>query len=206
MAIPGVGVFNCYDGIAGVAFDDALVGHAQQTTNKHLSSVGRKRQAKGLLTTETMEKFQLAEVGFAYPERLRRRRLRRQVHVGPARRQAAPRARPQDQARPAQPRPLLQAAHRQPQLRQPLRQLQQVQKTHALPRPVPQPLRSHHPPLRQRQHGLQQPETQHRGSRPSHARPGPQPPLDPLPEPHPPAHLAEDTRCSRQKHHEEENR
>ena len=69
MSIPGVGVFNVHDGLAAVAFEDALVGHTQHTTNKHLSSAAKKQEARGFLTKEAMERFQLAEVGLRYEER-----------------------------------------------------------------------------------------------------------------------------------------
>jgi hypothetical protein len=62
MVIPGLGVFNCYDGIAAVAFDGGLVGQSSVTTNKNLTSVNRKRLADNFLTSGKMEKFYLQEV------------------------------------------------------------------------------------------------------------------------------------------------
>jgi hypothetical protein len=62
MVIPGLGVFNCYDGIAAVAFDGGLIGQSSVTTNKNLTSVGRKRLADNFLTSGKMEKFYLQEV------------------------------------------------------------------------------------------------------------------------------------------------
>ena len=62
MALPGVGVFNVGDGLAGFAFETALVGQTIETTNKNLSSVDRKKQAESYLTTDTMEKYHLNEV------------------------------------------------------------------------------------------------------------------------------------------------
>lgn len=62
MALPGVGVLNIYDGIAAVAFDEPLIGHANHTSNKNWSTNNRKKHADGYLTNTKMEKFALAEV------------------------------------------------------------------------------------------------------------------------------------------------
>ena len=64
MVLPGVGCFNVYDGIAAVAFEDALIGQAVQATNKNLKPLDRKNQAENFLNSDAMEKFQLSEQGY----------------------------------------------------------------------------------------------------------------------------------------------
>jgi Ca2+-binding EF-hand superfamily protein len=64
MALPGVGVFNVNNGLAGFAFEKGLIGHAIHTTNKHYTSTDRKKVAESYLTNDTMDKFYLSEQGY----------------------------------------------------------------------------------------------------------------------------------------------